>query len=68
MYPQSKRALSPGIRKLGYKLPTHGAVKVIYNRDFPGIEGSLQCSHCRLPFRIPTDFCPNCQTPVKASD
>jgi hypothetical protein len=54
----------PGVRHADEEPPKHGTVKVLFNRDFPGVEGSYYCSACRAAFREPKHAsCPRCLEP-----
>jgi hypothetical protein len=53
-----------GVRHADDDPHKHSAVKVIFNRDFPAVEGTFYCPACRAAFQAPkTGFCPRCGEP-----
>lgn len=58
------RGFNRGVRRAYEQDTKHGTVKVLFNRDFPGVEGSYYCSACRAAFREPKHgACPRCSEP-----
>jgi hypothetical protein len=57
-----KGGLDPGIRRKADPQEKHGPAKLLYSRDWPKTEGSLQCAYCHRWFReaVKGNHCPMC--------
>lgn len=63
-----KGGLPRGRRALGERGEQHGPARILFSRDYPMIEGSLQCQYCKAGYRdadIRYGKCPNCKMLVK---